>query len=200
MTWPPVARHHARYHQSGHREQTLDIGVYHRVPVCRVAFILLVQAESQPGVVDEHVYLLPSLAERRDGLGGSLGVAHVERQRHHLGAHSLQRGLDFLQPVGSAPSDYQIVSACRKLTGAGFADATCGTGDESCLLHCHCHLGYVFLCVAIVSLPVCPAHSLRSRKPERDARLCRGARARSRAIRCSRGRRRRQPLACRRPR
>ena len=54
-----VAFHHGRHHEARHGQQTLDVGVYHRVPVIVGTLILWLQTECQAGIVHQHVDSLP---------------------------------------------------------------------------------------------------------------------------------------------
>ena len=81
-----IAGHHTRDDEPGHGEQSLDVGVDHRFPVVLVTLVFLFKAECKSSVVDEHVYLVPLLGQRRYSIMCGLTVAHVKDERQHLGS------------------------------------------------------------------------------------------------------------------
>jgi hypothetical protein len=49
-----IAFHHAGNDESGHGEQTFNVGIYHLVPVVEVAFVLWFQASCQSCIIDNN--------------------------------------------------------------------------------------------------------------------------------------------------
>src|SRR5581483_8992288 len=75
-----AARHHAGHDSAGDVEQTFDVGVDHLLPVLTLAFVQLVEAAAEAGVVDQNVDVSPFLRQGGDGAlhGGVIGDVELE--------------------------------------------------------------------------------------------------------------------------
>ena len=132
-----IALHHSRNDEAGHGEESLYVGVDHRVPVLQVALIFLVQSKRQTSIIDEHVNLLPFSRNRIDSLLCSFSVANVKDKREHLRAFCLQLRLYSSQLVRTAGCKNKTVTSLCKTSCTGFSDATCSTRDQ-CYFHNQC--------------------------------------------------------------
>ena len=132
---PMVALHHARHDESGHGEESLDVGVNHLVPVLEITFILRFQATSQARVVDQHVDVAPRLGDIVYRFLGSLPVANVESQCQHLHTFFFEFLFQNLQFPGVSTCDNEIVTAFGKAASATFADTASCACDESYFIH-----------------------------------------------------------------
>ena len=77
--------------------------------------MLLVHAEDESGVVDEHVDVLPFAFKGTDGRDDLVPVADVEGQDEGIGSQSGQLGLQGLSLLGLAAVDDDVIAACCEL-------------------------------------------------------------------------------------
>ena len=129
MTTSPF--NHARNDETRHHEQGLDVGVDHGEAFVEVAFVLLVGAKGEAGVVDEHIDVAIVGGKVLDGGFGKGAVADVEREEENVGAviclELLLEGLEFIDTAGVK---YETMASLGELAGAGLANAGGGAGDE----------------------------------------------------------------------
>ena len=130
-----VALNHTGYDEARHREQALDIGVDHGLPVIEVALVFGFEAEGQAGIIDEYVDLLPLLGQAFDGLAGGLAVADVEGEDEHLGALGLQLLADGFQLLYVTASQDESVAIGGELARAAEANAARGACNQYGLVH-----------------------------------------------------------------
>ena len=130
-----VARNHLGYDEACHREQTLDIGVDHCLPIIEVALIFWFEAQGKAGIIDEHIDLLPLLWQALDGLAGCLAVSDIEGEREHLCAFGLQFLTDGFQLLNVSAIKDETVAISGKLVGAAEADAARGACNKYGLVH-----------------------------------------------------------------
>ena len=116
-------------------EESLDIGINHRVPILEIAFIFFIKSEGQSGIIDQHINLVPGIGERLYGISGSFAVAHIERQGQHLYARLGQCFPHLVQLVGVSSVNDEVIARCGKLLGASLPDAACGAGNKSNFFH-----------------------------------------------------------------
>ena len=81
MTWPCPRSTISGNHQTGHGKQCFDIGIKHDVPFVRIAFVFLVHADYQSGIIYEDIYRFPFFGKRVESRFRSPTVANVERQQ-----------------------------------------------------------------------------------------------------------------------
>lgn len=127
-----VEAHHLWHHKTGHVEQTLDVGVYHLVPVLKTALVFGLKATGESGIVYQHVNRLETLGDACNGLARGLAVAHVKSKREHIHAQSFKLNLQSLESVGCAACNNKIVATIGKTTCASFAYSACCACDKSC--------------------------------------------------------------------
>lgn len=132
---PLIASHHAGHDKACHGEQALDVGIDHSVPIFGITLILPVEAESETGIVDKHVDLLPLRFERLDGTGGSVGITNIEHEALHASVLSFEAGAKRLKAVGATGSKNQVITTYGKASCAGLTDATGSAGNKSNLFH-----------------------------------------------------------------
>ena len=122
---------HARNDETCHHEQSLDVSVNHGEAFVEIAFVLLVDAKSETGVVDEHVDGAIVGGKLLDGGFGKGAVANVEREEENVGAVTifklLLEGLEFIDTAGV---EDETMANLGELAGAGLANAGGCAGDE----------------------------------------------------------------------
>ena len=119
-----VALYHSRNNQARHGEQSLDIRVYHSVPILEVTFVFWFKTEGESGIVYQHVDSAPFLGKRIDSLGGGIAVAHVEAQSQHF---RRQFCLELGKLFGIASSDDEVISALGEFACTSFTYSACCT-------------------------------------------------------------------------
>ena len=150
-----VAFYHSRNNQSGHGEQSLDIGVDHRVPILVVAFVFWFKTKGESGIVYQHVDSAPFLGKRIDSFGGGIAVAHVEAQSQHF---RRQFCLELGKLFGIASSDDEVISALGEFACTSFAYSACSTSNQCNLFHSCLY----FFVVIIVLRKKCMTFSVQS--------------------------------------
>lgn len=79
-----AALNHSGDDEAGDGEEGFDVGVNHRVPVGKVAFVLFFESECESGVIDEDVNVVPIGGQVTNLLFRLLSVAHVEDEEERL--------------------------------------------------------------------------------------------------------------------
>ena len=120
-----VALYHAGNNEAGHRQQSLDVSVNHRVPIFKISFILGFEAHSTAGIVHQHVNFLPLRGQTVDGCCSRLAVPHIKLQRHHPDSQGRQFAGDSIQAVGSAARNNHVVADLGQFARAGLSNAAC---------------------------------------------------------------------------
>ena len=78
---PFAALDHGGHYEPRHHQKGGDVGLYHRVVVGFVAFVLFVEPEREPCVVDEHVYGLPFCGQALHRRASRQTVADIKGQQ-----------------------------------------------------------------------------------------------------------------------
>ena len=130
-----VACYHLGYDEARHRQQPLDIGVDHGLPVVGVTLVFWLEAQCEASIIDEYVDLLPLLRQALDGLAGSLAVSDVKSEDEHVGALGLQLLTDGFQLLNVTAVKDEPVAISGEFVGAAEADAARGACNENGLVH-----------------------------------------------------------------
>lgn len=129
-----IAFHHAGNNEPGHGEQTLNVGIYHLVPVVEVAFVLWFQASCQSCIIDQDIDVAPCLRNIVNCLASRFSVAHVESQCQHLDTFLFKFLFQNFQFACVAACDDEVVASLCESSGASFANTACGACDKSYFL------------------------------------------------------------------
>ena len=127
--------HHSRHYQSGHQQQSLDIGVNHGFPVIEVTLIFRFQSKRQSGIVYQHVNLTPFFRQSGNFLHRLFAVSHVESQCQHLCPFLRQFPFNLCQPLLVATCQNQFVTILSKFLCASQSDAACCACNQYDLIH-----------------------------------------------------------------
>ena len=129
------AFHHSGNHQTGHGKQCFDIGIKHDVPFVRIAFVFLVYADYQSGIIYEDIYRFPFFGKRVKSRFRSPAVAYVERQQTNIRAiFRFQFALYGSQLLYIPSVENQAVTIHGKLTCTALSYTRRSTCDEYCFL------------------------------------------------------------------
>ena len=130
-----VALHHPGHHEARHRQQSLDVGVDHRLPVIKVALVFRLQPQGQSGIIHQHVDLLPVSRKVVDIFLGLLAVSHVKGERQHFRPAVGQFLPDGSQTVLVAACQDQTVAIGGELPGTGKPNAARCACNQYYLIH-----------------------------------------------------------------
>ena len=133
-----VALHHTRNNQTGHRQQPLDVGVDHGVPIVVAALILGFEAKSKAGVVYKHVDVFPLGRKVVDALRCLVAVADIEEKSKHVGTIGSKFVADFLKTLSVATCENKAVAVGGEFSCATQADTACCACYHYYLVHQNC--------------------------------------------------------------
>ena len=109
----------------------LTFGVEHDVPFVEIAFVFLIHADYQSGIINEDVYRLPFFGKRVESGFRSPAVAYVERQQADVRAvFRFQLALYGGQLLHIPSVENQAVAIHGKLACTALSYARRGARDE----------------------------------------------------------------------
>ena len=126
------AFHHTGYYHACHSQQPSYIRIDHDVPLIQTPLKLLIHANHQSGIVDQHINRFPFFGQRFQSCGSLLPVTYIKRKYiypHTI--HLFQFSLQFLQLRHDACIQNQVPSLFCKLTGTTFTNSATGTGNKN---------------------------------------------------------------------
>ncbi len=130
-----IALHHTWYHKPCHSQQTFDVGINHRFPIIRIAFIFRFESKSQSCIVYQDIHLLPFCRKHLDRLRSHLTVSHVEGQCQHIRAFLCQFSLDICQTAFVSTCENQSVTVLGKFSCTSQTYSACSTCYQYNLIH-----------------------------------------------------------------
>ena len=139
-----VALDHAGHDESRHRQQTLDVGVDHRLPIVETTLIFGFQTECQPRIVHQNIDFAPIVGQSAHEFLGFFTVSHVESQREHFTSLFRQIFSDFGESMFVSSRQNQFVAVGSEFLCASESDATCRTCNQYNFLHIFSILVYTF--------------------------------------------------------
>jgi hypothetical protein len=125
---PAVARHHSGQDRARAVNDALDVGVDHRLPIVEIGLGRGLEAEREPGIVDEDVGVGEGAGQGRDRGLDRRALAHVEMQRMKIRAEFLRQHREaIVAPPGADDLHPGLDVAPRQ----GGAESGRGAGDEN---------------------------------------------------------------------
>src|SRR5574344_22304 len=85
-----VALYHVGHNEMSHRKHSLDIGVYHCLPIFRSQLVFFFKSKSEAGIVDQYINITPFTCKRFYSFGGGLAVTYIKCERLYISAVGIQ--------------------------------------------------------------------------------------------------------------
>ncbi|MCY1176489.1 hypothetical protein D9M73_167640 [compost metagenome] len=120
--------------QTGAVHQAFDVGVDHGVPIVQVALGCRIDAQGQPGVVDQPTQLGKGRRQIGNRLLHGLAITHIEHQAMDFGLLR-QLGAQRIEALFTTACQHQFPACVGKTTGTGFTKTGGRAGNKQGVGH-----------------------------------------------------------------